>query len=330
MPASNVNWAANPLTRLLPFYPGQWGVRGSDSKLGLRTHTDGVVYYVNPNHPDCNDSADGTNPDQPLVTVAAALTRCLPFRGDVIAVMANNAWQYGTALDGYRLPIEENVIIDVPGVRLVGISPASSTGVVWQPATNAGTCITVHALDVTIEGFLFTEGSKAGANAIAGVWDGMTAWGDNLTIRNCMFDDTIDTAISLDYVWYGNIHHNVFWECDAYGIYVVQPGSGVANLIISDNVFHDVVTSAMSLVECSKSHIYGNSIYNSTALSANVATNMGINTTSGAENQVYDNYFSCVLPAAANGDWNDLNTSVATDAWINNHCVNGPNVTRPT
>jgi len=330
MPASNVSWAANPLTRLLPFYPGQWGVRGSDSKLGLRTHTDGVVYYVNPNHPDCNDSADGTNPDQPLVTVAAALTRCLPYRGDVIAVMANNFWQYGTALDLYRLPINENVIINVPGVRLVGISPASSTGVVWIPATNAGTCITVHALDVTIEGFLFTEGPRAGANAIAGVWDGTTAWGDNLTIRNCMFDDTIDTAISLDYVWYGNIHHNVFWECDAYGIYVVQPGSGVANLIISDNIFHDVHTCAMSLVECDKSHIYGNSIYNAAAQGGGAATNQGITTATGEENQVFDNYFSCVLPVAAPGDINDLCTGSATDSWVGNHCTNGLLITTPT
>jgi hypothetical protein len=329
MPASNVPWG-QPLTRLPPFFPGQWGVRGSDNKLGLRSHTDGAVFYVNPNHPDRNDSADGTNPDQPLATIAAALTKCLPFRGDVIAVMANNSWQYGDPLDGYILPVEESVIVGVPGVRIVGISQSSSTGVVWQPATNGGTCITVNALDVSIEGFLFTEGSKVGCNAIVAVWNGTTAHGDNLTVRNCVFDHTVDTAISLEFVWYANIHHNVFWECDAYGIYSLQPGSGNEFLIISDNVFHNVGTSAMSLVECSNCHIFGNSIYNATALSANVATNMGINTTAGAENQVYDNYFSCVLPVAANGDWNDLNTSVASDAWINNHCTNGPNVTRPT
>lgn len=329
MPASNVPWG-QPLTRLPPFFPGQWGIRGSDNKLGLRSHTDGAVYYVNPNHPDANDSVDGTNPDAPLITVAAAITRCLPFRGDVIAVMANNSWQFGTALDGYTLPIDENVIVDVPGVRLVGISQSSSTGVVWTPATDGGTCITVRAIDVSIEGFLFTQGAKAGCNAIVSVWDGVTAWGDNLTVRNCVFDDTVDTAISLDFVYYANIHHNVFWECDAYGIYSVQPGSGLQNLIVSDNIFHDVTTCAMSLVEVSKSHVFNNSIYNSTALSGAAATDMGITTATGDNNQIFDNYFSCILPAAANGDWNDLNTGVATDAWINNHCLNGTAVTTPT
>jgi hypothetical protein len=244
--------------------------------------------------------------------------------------MANNAWQYGTATDGYRLPIAENAIIDVPGVRLVGISPSSSTGVVWQPATDGGTCIAVTALDVTIEGFLFTQGSQTGADGISAVWNGTTAWADNITIRNCMFDDTIDTAISLDYVWYGNIHHNVFWECDEYGIYSVQPGSGLSYLSISENIFHDVTLCAMSLVECDKSHIWGNSIYNSTALGGGAATDMGITTATGEENQVFDNYFSCILPAAAPGDWNDFCTSVASDAWIGNHCTNGLNITRPT
>ena len=183
---------------------------------------------------------------------------------------------------------------------------------------------------MSIEGFLFTEGAKAGCNAIVAVWNGATAWGDNLTVRNCVFDHTVDTAINLEFVWYANIHHNVFWECDAYGIYSLQPGSGNEFLIISDNVFHDVAISAMSLVECSNCHVFNNSIYNSTALGAGASVDMGITTATGANNQIFDNYFSCLLPAAANGDWNDLNTGVATDAWINNHCLNGMAVTTPT
>src|SRR4030066_175226 len=323
MPASNVPWG-QPLTRLPPFFPGQWGVRGSDSELGLRLHTDGVVLYVNPNHPDANDAADGTNPDHPLVTVGNALTKVQPFRGDVIAVMANNSWQFGTATDGYVLPIEESVIVAVPGVRIVGISQSSSTGVVWVPATDGGTCITVNAIDVSIEGFLFTGMAKAIANAIASVWDGTTAWGDNLTVRNCMFEGTIDTAISLEYVWYANIHNNVFWECDAYGIYSLQPGSGNSFLSISENLFHDCATGAMSLVEVTNSHFWGNSIYNTAAATPGAATNLGINTTSGGNNQIFDNYFSCLLPVAAPGDWNDFNTGIGAgataDAWITNHC----------
>lgn len=329
MPASNVPWAV-PLQRLTPFYPGVVGVRGTDSERGLRLHSSGAVFYVDPNYPGVSDLRDGTDPDNPLATVAMALTKCQPFRGDVIAVMPNNAWQYGTAADLYRLPVSENVIVNVPGVRIVGVSSSSSTGVVWTPASDGGTCITVNALDVMIEGFLFTEGTHAGCNAIAGIWNGATAWGDNLTVRNCMFDDTVDTAISLDFVWYANIHDNVFWECDVNGIYVVQPGSGAAYLTIHNNVFHDVAACAMSLVEASKSHIFANSIYNSAAQGGGAATDQGITTATGAENQVFDNYFSCILPAALPGDWNDLNTSAASDSWPGNQLINGLAVTRPT
>lgn len=329
MPASNVSWGS-PLTRQLPWYPGQWGVRGSDNKLGLRQHVSGAVFYVDPNHPNRNDAGDGTNPDQPCATIAAAVLKCLPFRGDVIAVMANNSWQYGTAADGYANPIEEDVIVDVPGVRIVGISQSSSTGVVWSPGTDGGTCVTVNAIDVSIEGFLFTEGAKNGCNAIASVWNGTTAWGDNLTVRNCVFDDTVDNAITLDYVWYANIHHNDFWDCDDKGIEVIAPGSGAAFLVISDNRFHNVTTCAMDLSNADDCEVFNNSIYNANAQGAGAATGEGILTVGGARNQVYDNYFSCRLPVPAAGDWDDLNTAAATDSWVGNHCMNGLAVTNPT
>lgn len=327
MPASNVPWAV-PLQRLTPWYPGVLGVRGTDSERGLRLHSSGAVFYVDPNYPGVSDLRDGTDPDNPLATVAAALTKCQPFRGDVIAVMSNNAWRYGEPLDLYNLPISENVVVNVPGVRIVGVNSSSSTGVVWTPASNGGTCITVNALDVMIEGFLFSEGSFAGCNAIAGIWNGVTAHGDNLTVRNCMFDDTVDTAISLDYIWYANIHDNTFWECDAYGIYIVQPGSGAAYLTIHNNVFHNVATCAMSLVESTRSHVFNNSIYNSHAATPVAATDEGITTTAGGQNQVFDNYFSCPL-AAVPGGWADLCSSAASDAWINNHCMTGETITNP-
>jgi hypothetical protein len=245
--------------------------------------------------------------------------------------MANNAWGFGTTADGYILPVSENAIVNVPGVRLVGISQSSSTGVVWIPATDGGTCITVNALDVSIEGFLFSEGVRAGCNAIAVVWNGVTAWGDNVTIRNNMFDGTVDVAISLDFVWYANIHHNEFWQCDDTGIQLIDPGNGApAYLVISDNIFHDCVAHAMDLPHLADSHISGNSIYNTNAQAAGAATDEGITTAGGLRNQVFNNYFSCVLPVAAPGDYNDLNTAAATDAWIGNHCMNGLAITNPT
>jgi len=328
MPANNVNWPL-PLTRLNPFYPGQFGVPGTANETGLRQHSSGAIFYVDPNHVDNNDNRDGTDPTSPLSTVAAAILKCQPYRGDVIAVMANNSWQYGNSADGFATAISEEVIVTVPGIKIVGVCP-SGQGVYWYPVSNAGVCITVHAIDVTIEGFFFSEGSFAGCTAIESEWDGATLFGENLTVRNCVFDDTVDIAIQLDYSWYCDIHDNIFWKCDTYGIYSPVAGSGIAFSRICDNDFHDCAIAISLLGGCDDNIIQRNTIYNSNAQTPAAATDEGIDTTGGARNMVSDNYFSCALPAPAAGDYDDLNTAAATDAWINNHCLNGDTTTNPT
>src|SRR5512135_1784556 len=224
MPGQNVNWPI-PLTRLPMFYPGQMGVHGSDTELGLRTHASGAVFYVDPNHADSSDAHDGTDPEHPLATVAHAITHCQAYRGDVIAVMANNAYQYGNSALGYTTAVHEEVTLNVPGVRLVGVAPAGTVGVCWEPVTpaGAGTCITVNASDCLVEGFTF-EGGAAGGRAIYVNWNGTTAFGDNIIIRHCMFDDDIDIAIEFEYVYFGEVHGCVFQECDSYGIYANAAG----------------------------------------------------------------------------------------------------------
>ena len=328
MPANDVSWPT-PLIRFPTLFPGQLGVSGTDNENGLRSHSTGCIFYVDPNYPGVSDARDGTNPDDPLETVAAALTKCQPYRGDVIAVMANNAWQFGKSADGFTIPISEEVIVTVPGIRIVGVAQAGSLGVIWNPVSNGGTCISVHACDVTIEGFCFDEGVFAGCNGILADWDGATMFGDNLTVRHCTFTDTIDTAIALEFAWYCNIHNNQFEQCDAYGIYVDPAGSGIAHCNIDDNIFHNC-TVAMALNGADDCRIWKNQIYNANAQSAAVATNEGIDTTNGNRNMIYDNSFSCLLPVPANGDWDDLNTAGATDAWIGNHCMDGLTVTNPT
>jgi hypothetical protein len=141
----------------------------------------------------------------------------------------------------------------------------------------------------------------------------------------------VDVAISLDFVWYANIHHNVFMQCDDAGIQLVNPGHGACSFLnVSDNQFHDCANHAMDLPNLDDSFIYNNSIYNTTAQAAGLATDMGITTAGGAGNQVFDNYFSCLLPVPANGDWDDLNTGAATDSWVGNHTMNGLAITTPT
>ena len=119
MPASDVR-IPFPLTRLNPVYPGQvGGVPGVSTDTGLRTHPTGKVIYVDPNFPGVSDNRDGTDPTDPLQTVAAALTKCQPHRGDVILLAMNDSWMYASGAE-YATPIQEAVEVTVPGVRIVG------------------------------------------------------------------------------------------------------------------------------------------------------------------------------------------------------------------
>lgn len=331
MPGANVNLGTVPLIRQRPWFPGQFGVPGTDHETGLRTDVNGVVIYVDPNAPGVTDARDGTDPDAPLQTVATALTKCQPYRNDVIVVMANNSWQYGDSTDGRITAISEEVTITVPGVRLVGMCPAGM-GVYWYPASNAGVCITVTAIDCTIEGFFFSEGpTYTGCTAISAEWDGVTLFGENLTVRHCVFDDTVDIAVQLEYSWYCDIHDCRFWECDQYGVYTDAAGSATDYTAIHDNIFQDCGTAAVALLGgAGNNHIYRNRIFNTNAEAGAAATNEGINTTGGTSNLITDNYLSCLLPVPANGDLDDFCTAAATDAWVANHCLNGLQVTNPT
>lgn len=327
MPASNVRFDL-PLIRANPWYPGQMGVPGTDSETGLRTHPTGAIFYVDPNFPGASDQRDGTNPTAPLLTIAAAVGKCQPYRGDVIVVGANAGWQYADPASSYATTIQESVTLNVAGVRLVGLFPSSSIGVPWEPAAALGTCLTVTAIDCVVEGFAFGTGGLGG-NAIYCEWDGLTLFGENLTVRHCLFDDSVDIGIQLEFSWYCHIHDNWFMETDAQAIYVDPAGSGIAYCKIADNRFQNC-GYAMSLQGADDCEVLVNTIFNANAQAAAVATDEGIDTTGGARNMVADNFFSCLLPAGANGDWDDLNTAAATDAWVNNHCMNGEAVTNPT
>ena len=329
MPSADVRFPL-PLTRLNPWYPGQYGVPGAWTETGERMHCTGAVFYVDPNHTDANDNRDGTDPTSPLATVATALTKCQAYRGDVIAVMANNAWQYANSADGYTTPIQESVTVSVPGVRIVGVCPSGALGVYWRPGTAGGTCITVNAIDVAVEGFAF-YGNTGGAGIYA-EWDGTNYHGENLTVRHCFFADDIDTAIQLEYSWYADIHDNVFDECDEYGIYTSNSSGDAAYVRIHHNWFHDCTTSAIWLPESDRCHIYENTIYNNDAATnaAGTTANCMVNLANGSRNSVHNNTMACVLPAAVAWDYDACNTAGTGDMWCQNYLRDGVSVTNPT
>ena len=304
-----------------------WGFEAV-TREAVETYGDSRNFFVNPNHVQATDLGNtGENPGVPLATVAAAVALCRAYSGDTIYIASNDGWQYGSAT---QLPIRESLVIPAtkPGIKLVGVG-TGGLGVYWNPAANLGTCITVRALDVVIENICFTAGTFAGADGIYAEWDGINLFADNLVVNNCQFDNTIDTAIQLEYVWFAKITNCLFAACDAFGIYVDPAGSGAADNIITGNYFQDCDV-AMALNGCDRNFIDGNRIYNTSAQGGAAATNEGIDTTNGIGNTVSNNYFSCLLPVPGNGDWDDLNTAAATDAWVANYCLNGMAVSNPT
>lgn len=312
-----------PLTRFNTLFPGQLGVRGTSTKTGLRMHTSGAVFWVDPNHPDAQAQGDGTDPEHPLSSIQVACDQAV--RGDVVAVMENDAWQYASGL-AYALPVQESVIVTSPGISILGFA-RSGLGVIWQPAAALGTCLTLRNIDVHVAGFGFD--APLGGNGIYVEWDGATMWGENTVIQDCFFSDTIDIAVQLEYAWNCWIQRCVFQECDAQGLYIDPAGSGAAYLHVLQNRFNNCA-AAMAVNGLDDSEILSNRIFNANAQGGGAATDEGIDTTAGSTNLVADNWLSCLLPVPAAGDYDDFCTAAATDAWINNHCLDGDTVTNPT
>ena len=316
--ASNVPWAP-VLTRLNPWYPGQMGVDGTDGNTGLRLDTNGTIFYVDPNAVGVSDGRDGTDPTEPLATVAAALTHCQANRNDVIVVAMNSAWQHANAAVGRATAITEEVTVSVPGVRIVGLCPSSVMGVPWKPVTASGTMITVNVMDVLIEGFCFTDNLGVGnATAIASFWDD-PPYGDNLTVRHCYFGTELDYGITLDFSYYSHIHDNYFDSTNVAAILNLNAEGDPDYASIHDNTFMNCA-AAISFLDADNCAIYRNLIYGT----AGIANNF-INLTGGGGNIVADNFFACTIAQY------DTNCSDATSGvWLFNHCTDGSPVAPPT
>jgi len=344
MPSANVTWP-NPLIRQNAFETGQMGVPGTWSETGLRQHSTGKIVWVDPNYPGVWDGRgnavdrDGTDPNDPCATIALALTKCRPYRGDTIAVMANGFWTDAPkGVANYPLPITETVEITVHGVRIVGVFPSGALGVPWRAAASGNTILTISAIDVLVEGFCFMGGDPllvTNFNGIYSEWAGGATglWGDCLTVRHCFFDSDIQTAIELEFVYNADIHDNTFQDCDIAGIY----SDGVA--AIRDCHFHhnwfmqagEGQTGAISVRNATRCKINENQIYNSNAQAGAAgggAIDEMIDTTGGGQNIVHHNTLSCdfnaaVPPPVVNGDFDDCCSCGATDSWVWNYCHNG-------
>jgi len=168
------------------------------------------IFYVDPNNAQAvNFGNTGEDKTVPLATIAAAVTLTRDHMGDTIVVASNDAWQYAPQTNRPIQVIESVVIPSTKGgIRIVGES-TTPWGVAWSPAGAGETALTIHAIDVVVEGFAFYT-SFANCDAILVEWDGVTTYGENATIRGNYFETSMDNAISLDFSWFGQIYGNYF------------------------------------------------------------------------------------------------------------------------
>jgi hypothetical protein len=323
---------------------------------------------VDPNASGVSDLRDGTDPEGPLQTVTKALTLCRPYMNDVIAVMPNSSWVHADATQGRTTIVAEEVTVDVPGVRIVGVMPSSSVGVPWRITQNGGIAITVTAIDVTIEGFCFLEGTYTGGTGIHAVWDITTGkYGDNLTVRHCFFYQLLDYGIALDFSYYSYIEDCYFDEIQAAGIYNVGAAGDPDWLTVRDNLFMGCV-AAMDLDDLSFAVIERNQMlacptgisFNGSSyckvkdnvINTTVATGVvAIDGAGNSECMIHQNVIHGD-PAGTNNmidltggsvnmvsdnwlsctivQYDTTCTAGAGDHWVNNHCSNGDTTANPT
>lgn len=224
-----------PVIRQQPIYPGQPGVAGSDVSRGLRSQSSGVVFYVDGSHPNATTTADGTDPNNPLSTITAAMARLVTFHaltsvpaeGSVIVVSP------GTYTD--NITIDRT---DYPADCTIIASANSKFDTVWVPT--AGDALTIDQSGWVVDGFHFQPASDG-----AGVHLTWTAGagGEDTYIQNCFFDGRWGT-----------------------GLYGIELEGAPANVTIQDTRFAEFGTGQPAIVvrSCNQASPYQNHFFNNT------------------------------------------------------------------
>lgn len=224
-----------PVIRQQPIYPGQPGVAGSDVSRGLRSQSSGVVFYVDGSHPNATTTADGTDPNNPLSTITAAMARLVTFHaltsvpaeGSVIVVSP------GTYTDS--ITIDRT---DYPADCTIIASANSKFDTVWVPT--AGDALTIDQSGWVVDGFHFQPASDG-----AGVHLTWTAGagGEDTYIQNCFFDGRWGT-----------------------GLYGIELEGAPANVTIQDTRFAEFGTGQPAIVvrSCNQASPYQNHFFNNT------------------------------------------------------------------
>jgi len=173
-----------PVTKVIPFYPGQWGIQGSDSPLGVRTMPRANAYYVDWQvNPNANDLNDGTDPNFPLATLAAAYAKCTANQNDVVFIIGGPLAYNPTA----------PLVWDKAYTHIVGMSADLTVGqrvrIVNTAANDLATLFTVSANGCIIKNVQFTDEKDAAADGANVLVSGFRNY-----FENCFFAGMASTV----------------------------------------------------------------------------------------------------------------------------------------
>jgi hypothetical protein len=231
-----------PQVRMQPWYSGQMGVSGSDVQRGLRWEPQGIVLFVDENHPNTSGAADGTDPENPLNSIQTAVDRLVSFSTSM-----------STSLEGSVIVVadestpQESVIVSPSAPKNCAIIGAGSgmNSPAWTAATATGTALTIRQEGWVVEGFLFRAG--AGGTSVQLDWvPGSDYVGNRCVIRNNHFDGLWQGqyAIALNGAPYDTwITGNQFREYrrdddSAFAIITIDSSEANAYMnVIRDNMF---------------------------------------------------------------------------------------------
>ena len=304
---------ALPQVRLQPWYPGQMGVPGSDVPRGLRTSSAGVVLYVAADHPNATATADGTDPENPLTTITAAMARLVTFHAEA------------------SIQAENSVIVVSPGVYTDNIDIADATypegctllaagatqfDVIWRPAS--GDALVLNQSNWVVDGFHFQPPDDGAGIKLT--WD--TTGGHGAVIQNCFFNGRWGTGLyglELSGSPYNvTIQDNWFTEFSTNQAAIITIANTVAsafqNLFLR-NFFQECAQYITNTAEGYNACIFADNIFAvATGLLAATTTYMDLGGPGHGYNQVVGNYFP--------GDYSNVGGYTAegagTDSWYGN------------
>ncbi len=197
-----------PLVRATPFYPGQWGIQGSDNSLGLRIMPFGNVYYVHNAHGNASDNNDGTNPDGPLMTITAAVGKATANMDDVIIVQSCN-----NALETFPIALNKSKLHVFSSQWILGEEVPGHGRIITPPGDTAAFLITGDRVELA--GFDMSAGATHG----------------------CVEFSTVAQS------WGAHIHHNRFgWMGAAQDGIRMTGAVDKVHFLIHDNRFNDKIT----------------------------------------------------------------------------------------